>query len=339
MAMAKLDYWQKRFLAIEEDRDKLDKLYLRNMNRRYDGLIKKMEKEIEEWIAKYAVNDEITTEAAEQLLSKKEQKQWSMTLEEFRKKAIDGGYDQELNREYYKSRITRLQQLKNQLILELAEQANVEAENLETYLAETLDETHLRMNYELMDRGQLTLRFERYNKKTLHKALYTNWASSNFSKRVWKNHLRYIPGKLSRTLSNGMAQGWGVDRMVNEMMVNVDSNLRNRMVTLVQTESAHISEVASQKAYRERKIDRYQWLATLETHTCELCAGYDLKIYTVGAKNAKMPIEDSHPNCRCTTVPYIEGHELTKRWSRDPKTGRGEYVKSVSFNEWKKKVA
>lgn len=337
--MTKLDYWQRRFLAIEENRGKLDQRYLSQMNKRYNELVKNMEKEIEAWVAKYAENDEITIEAAEQLLSKKEQRQWSMTLKEFRRKAIDGGYDQELNREYYNSRITRLQQLRNQLILDLAEQANVEAENLEAYLAETLDETHLRMNYELMDRGQLELRFERYNEKSLHKALYTNWVGSNFSKRVWNNHLNHIPDKLSHVLSNGMAQGWSIDRMVKEMMVNIDSNLRNRMVTLVQTESAHIAEVASQKAYKERSIKKYQWLATLETSTCKQCAGYDLKIYVVGAKNAKEPIVDSHPNCRCTTVPYIEGHELTKRWSRNPKTGRGEHVKAVSFEVWKRKVA
>lgn len=43
------------------------------------------------------------------------------------------------------------------------------------------------------------------------------------------------------------------------------------------------------------------------------------------------------PNCRCTTVPVIEGWESKTRWHRDPTTGKGKIVDHLNFNDWKEK--
>ncbi|CCI85340.1 hypothetical protein C5L33_001326 [Lactobacillus pasteurii] len=50
-----------------------------------------------------------------------------------------------------------------------------------------------------------------------------------------------------------------------------------------------------------------------------------------------------HPYCRCTTVPYMKDlPDIETRWSRDPETGKGKFVKvdngpkRLTFREWKK---
>ena len=332
----KLPYWKRRMLRIAKIRDAKDQEYIQKMVKEYDRLSNRIYKEIQDWMDRYADNEGITADEAYKQLTKSEQLTWTMTLKEFRQKAIDGGYDQELNREYFKSRITRLEQLERQLYFELAEAANHQETAMRTYLKDTLNETYLRHIYEMTDRGAFSIAFDRYSTRALELAIMKPWKGSNFSRRVWGNHLNYLPDKLSKTMSVAVSQGWGIDRTVKEMMQGVDSGLKNRMTTLVQTESAHIAEMANDHAMEQTGVKKWEWMATLEIHTCARCGGLDGQEFDSDDENA--PNCPDHPNCRCTRVPVIAGWESASRWQRDPVTGKGKIGPNVSFEEWKESL-
>lgn len=335
MPKAKLTYWQKRFLQIAIDRDKEDAKYIAEMQKRQRALSKSLRNELNYWLERYATNEGITREEAQMMLSKQEQKNWTMSLEEYRRKAIAGGYEQELNKEYFTSRITRIEQLQRQLYFEFADTANKETKEMREYLKSALDATHLRHIYELGDRGKISVGYQRYSKRALEVAVNKPWKGSNFSKRVWGNHTRLMPDRLTKTMSAAIVNGWGINRTVDEMMQHVDKTLRHRMTTLVQTESAHLAEVASQRAMKETGVERWEWLATLETHTCEVCASYDGKEFDID--DAKAPTCPNHPNCRCTTIPVVDGWKSSARWQRDPITGEGSVGEDMAFEDWRKK--
>lgn len=329
----KLPYWKRRMLRIAQMRDTKDQEYIQKMVKEYDRLSNRIYKEIQGWMERYADNEGVTPDEAYQQLSKDEQLTWTMTLKEFRQKAIEGGYDQELNREYFKSRITRLEQLERQLYFELAEAANNQEAAMRTYLKDTLNETYLRYIYEMTDRGAFSIAFDRFSTEALELAIMKPWKGSNFSRRVWGNHLNHIPDKLSKTMSVAISQGWGIDRTVKEMMQGVDSSLKNRMTTLVQTESAHIAEIANDHSMEQTGVEKWEWLATLEIHTCARCGGLDGQEFDVNDENA--PSCPDHPNCRCTRTPAIEGWKSSSRWQRDPITGKGRLGPNITFEEWK----
>lgn len=337
MKKKKLSYWQRRYLRIAEMRDVKDQEYIQKMHRSYDRLSNQIYKEIQGWVERYADNEGIDSAAAYEQLSKKEQKTWTMTLKEFRRKAIEGGYDQELNREYFKSRINRLEQLERQLYFELAEEAKQQEENMSSYLKGTLNETYLRQIYELTDQGSFSIPFDRYSTKALELVIRKPWKGSNFSRRVWGNHLQHIPDMLHKTMTVAISQGWGIDRTVKQMMQGIDSSLKNRMTTLVQTESAHLAEVANDKSMAETGVEKWEWMATLEIHTCARCGGLDGQEFDTDDKNA--PNCPDHPNCRCTRVPTIAGWQSASRWQRDPITGKGSIEDYQTFEEWKKAKA
>lgn len=332
------NYWEKRFLDLEHRRDELDQAYIKELETRYRTVINEIEDEIQDWMQKYAVNDQITTAEAEKLLSGQEQMEWRISLSEYRQKAIAGGYDRQLNRLYYRSRITRLEKLKNQVIFILAEQANLEVPELERYLMETYNRSHLGHIYEISDLGTVEVPFSALDESQLLQAVYSPWAGAYFSQRVWGHHLNTIPNRLAKTLAVGSSQGWSIDRMVNSMMADVDVGLKNRMVTLVQTESAKLAEDAAQLAFEEAGVEELMWLATLEINTCKQCADLDGQTWPI--KEAPVPNEDTHPNCRCTRVPTLEGAPITSRWHRDPITGKGKIGKEVlSFDDFYKKYS
>ncbi|MDO4680916.1 MAG: minor capsid protein [Aerococcus sp.] len=330
-------YWEDRYIQLKKDRDAFQQDYLKNMNERYHQLSATMEQELIYWLDRYAKNDQITREEAKQLLSKEEQRKWRLTLKEFRQKAMDGGYDQELNREYFKGRIDRLTLLQNQLYLHLMESAHSEDVALDKAMEEDYTETHDKSLYEASQSVRQDVVFTHYDEHALATAMYQNWRGSNFSKRIWNNHLNYLPKKLKATMSSAIQLGWSVDKIIDEMMLNVDFRLRQRMTTLVQTELGRIEERATQDSYKSMGVEAYEWLATLETHTCDQCAHLDGKQFPVNDPSSPLPIEDTHPNCRCTTVPVVPGWDgSTHRWARDPDTGKGTQVYQTSFENWQR---
>ncbi|NJJ99908.1 minor capsid protein [Enterococcus faecalis] len=335
--MSNLSYWQKRLLQIAVERDQDDNKYIREMEQRYDLLAKSLKKNIDDWVARYANEHRISFDEANAVLAKDELKNWKMSLSEFKRKAIKGGYLQELNEEYFRSRISRAEQLQRQLYFQLAEQANNESSEMSSHLLKQLDSMFLKTVYEITDRGQVPVQFASYNTRALKVAINKPWMGSNFSKRIWRNHLKVLPEKLARSMSIGIINGWSTDKIVDDMMKGVDKQLRNRMISLVQTESAHIAEVATDNAMKETGVEDWEWLATLEVHTCSICASLDGEVFSIEDKSA--PVIPAHPNCRCTKIPVIVGWQSSKRWQRDPETGVGEIKSHKSFNEWKKALS
>ena len=333
-----MDYWQERLLQVKAAQMESDERYIQKMSKQYRDLAKSIKKELSFWIKKFAENDNLTKEEAYKLLSKPEQRQWQMTLAEFMEKAKEGGYDQVLDREYYRGRITRTDLLLRQLYFQFAQMAHEQDIQLEKYLKDSLDEMHSRTVYELSDKGTIDVKYAAYNERELELAVKGIWNESNFSRRLWKKHIVDMPKRLQKTLSQAVVNGWSVDRTVNEMMDGVDRKMRNYMTTLVQTESAHLSEMAMDKAIQDFGGDAWEWCATLEIHTCEHCGELDGQIfyYKNDKSNPNIPL---HPNCRCTKLP-VDDLPILNQWYRDPITGKGKWLqnnaKRVTFDEWKK---
>ena len=101
---------------------------------------------------------------------------------------------------------------------------------------------------------------------------------------------------------------------------------------LVITEMGHVAETATANTYKEEGVGQYQYLATLESHTCDECAHLDEKVFDLKDKVEGLNHPLIHLYCRCTTIPYIKGLPgSSKRWARDPETNKGIYVKNMTI--------
>jgi|GEM_PF-730225 len=329
-------YWEERFLSIWLFNEHEDKRYLRQMDKRMETLQNSLSESMNDFIARWATQDGLSMDDMRALISKEDQRKWKMTLKEFRQKAIDGGYEEELNREYFRSRISRVEQLRGQLYLQGVEAAVIERQELETHLLNQKQETFFRTIYELSNRGQVDfgINWEKYNSNLLKRSLYTPWEGANFSQRVWGNLTKELPERLTNVLSQAAVSGWSIDKMQLELSRGITGVTKSRMTTLVQTESTHIAELAAFDGYRETNVEQWQWMATLEVNTCVHCASLDTQVFDVDG-NQDPPPGGSHPNCRCRSIPYVEGWVHLKRWSRNPETGESEQVDFVSYEEWK----
>lgn len=335
-------YWEDRWLNLAVQQEQRIKPEIKKTEELFDELRETIMKEIRQFYKKYAENDVVTEEEAVKLLNRVEQRNWSMDLADFRDKAIDGGYDQLLNREFYKSRVTRLQMLNTQAKMHLFELANDREGAMREFLREEFSENYMRSIYELHSQtgkildGRITLDFGTYNERDVNEVLNMNWKGSNFSKRVWKNETKWLPEELEKTLTDGFANGRSYDQMA-EKLNDRFRVAKNRAITLVQTEAKHVRMNSTLKALEKEGVERYIYLATLEQHTCEICGDLDNEDFTLKEAVPGETFPPIHPNCRCTIIPYIEeAFRTNTRWMRDPKTGKGRRVPRVTFNEWKK---
>ena len=84
--------------------------------REYERVLHELDQELASFYARYAENESISFTGARRLLKDAELEDFRMSLDEFRAKAIAGGYDKELNEIYLRTRVSRLQALQTQIV-------------------------------------------------------------------------------------------------------------------------------------------------------------------------------------------------------------------------------
>lgn len=341
MKMTDLSYWDKRYLRIKAQELQNTADYESSLKSRLSSLEYELEQEMNAWYSKYADNHDIDPDMAKRLLKTVGSTNWTMTLEEFKRKAIKGGYTKELNSEYFKSRIARLQDLEEQLKEISSSFASDETDSLSNRLTDQFQETYMTTIFNTqVQQNKITGNFARFNEDQIKYIVNQPWHKEDFSKRVWKNYHDGLPNQLVDVMLRGTFMGYSPQHITKMFQQRFEGIRRRQIHRLVITEMGHIAEQATAKAYEESGIEEYQYMATLESHTCDVCGHLDGKIFKMSEKKEGINYPLIHPHCRCTTVPHIEGlPDVRERWMRDPETGKGKTIKNMSFDEWKNMVS
>lgn len=331
-------YWQKRFLQEKDNQLTNAAEFESAMRARLKEVQPILEQEVDYWINRYASNQEISKEDARKILSTIGTRDWHMTLKEFRRKAKEGGFDKELDAEYFKSQLSRLENIDEQLINLLSQYANSESDKLEQSLSNQFQQTYMHSIYlTQLEKAKLSSNFANINEYQVKAIVNKPWNGSNFSKRIWKNYTEVLPNELGDALLRGTVLGHSHERVFKMMRQRIRDVEDYQLHRLVITEMGHIAETATAQAYKEEGVEQYQYLATLESHTCEECAHLDGEIFDLKDRKGGFNYPLIHPYCRCTTVPYIKGLlESRGRWMRDPITGKSGSISNMKFSEWKK---
>lgn len=134
-------------------------------------------------------------------------------------------------------------------------------------------------------------------------------------------------------VQTGIQRGWSTDETVRALRGTKSGNFADGLLTreqpaqlyaLVRTAATHASTAAREASFEELGVDRYRFIATLDSRTSIQCAANDGKIFEMG----KGPLPPLHPNCRSTIVPYI-GEPIGNRASVD-----GPVPAETNFRGW-----
>ena len=329
-------YWRKRAIELAEKQKQEDDDLCLRFHREYERILHELDKEISIFYARYAANESVSMADARRLLRDAELEDFRMSLDEFRDKALAGGFDKELEEVYLRSRISRLQALQTQVELRMMELFSSQRDVLRDHLQERYTDTYYRTVYAVSQQMNVASTFARIDPQTVEKILAVPWLGSEFSSRIWADKDKLLR-ELTQTLSRGLVRGDSLDRMTKEFAKRMSVS-ESRAAVLIHTESAHMAAEAAEQGYRETGVQSYRFEAALDLKTCAVCGALDQREFPLAEHETGINYPPLHPRCRCTTVPVTEFRIGSKRAARNPATGKTEYVeKKLTYEEWRKK--
>jgi|GEM_PF-3935070 len=225
-------------------------------------------------------------------------------LAKFRQQVRAQGLDTHINLDNYNARMTRLEAFYAQLDAKMASCAIGETKVHTASHIKTFKDAYYKAGHETMVGLGIGLNFEKIDDRTLDLVLNTKFEGKNYSERIWGN-TENLGAKIKNAIATAVATGQSSDKTLR--MVRNDFDVHDYYLKrLIRTESAYFHNLGEIQAYIEMGFDKFEFLATLDQRTSQICQHLDGKIFNV--KDFKMGenVPPCHPN------PYQKG---TKIWT------------------------
>lgn len=285
----------------------------------------------------------MTLAEARKYLTDAEREEFRHTLQQYIDMArnnSDGRFDKLLDALSTRARVSRLEALQARSALYIREAYGGMDSAMLSKLEDLITDTSMRTAYDIQTAKACYEPFAQVDKKSIDRVLAKPWApdGKTFSDRLWTNQKDLI-----NTVQDEMVKGFtsGVDSAaMTKSLVSQFGVAKYAAQRLAVTEGAYFASLAAGDTYKEYDVEKYQILATLDDKTCDICASLDGEIHDMKDYRPGDTAPPFHPNCRTTTIPYIENNVLKgkeKRAARDPKTGKTVLVDGeLKYPEWVK---
>lgn len=339
--MSDNNYWEKRAVDLEkltQDRADVD---IMHVNKLFDGAVDIVEKQIEEIFGKYARDSGISQDAALRLLNEKQtetmRRNLMITLAQCQEEVARQAILARLNAPAYAARISRLEALKDLIHAQAYKVGSAAHYRLTDRLIDTYEQSYYRSIYDQQRRTETGFDFTKLTDRDVQAAIATNWAGSNYSKRVWKN-----TKKLAESLEEVITQGLMTGQSIRDMELALEARVvseRYKINRIIRTEVNHCCNQGTLMSYKAAGTRRYIFLATLDMRTSSICRSLDKDVFFVSKAEVGVNFPPMHPNCRSTTMAYPEDGIFPKeRTARDSETNKNIHVPfDMSYAQWYRK--
>lgn len=323
------NYWDKRALRRLTEAEKQGEVYSKRIQKIYEQAQKNIQRDIENIYANYSKATGMDVQSLKTLLTKTQtQKLW----DELKAKGLD-----QYVKGNYKARITRLEQLQAQLYAKVKEIYPQEQNEHTECFSDVLNNTYYKSIYDTQMGTGYDFAFSNLDDNLVKSVLSERWSGKNYSQRIWGN-TDILAESVSEIVGGALLSGQSyakTSRQIRERF-NVGKYYADR---LVRTECNHFHNQADAMAYEEMGVDKYVFMAVLDSRTSDICQRLDNKVIDLKDKKEGVNFPPLHPNCRSTTRVYMgeEIEKTLKRRARNPFTGENEIVDNISYEDWAKK--
>jgi SPP1 gp7 family putative phage head morphogenesis protein len=329
-------YWQKRAEQRLEAAEKDLKEYYKELTKAFKQAKREINAVVYDFYLKYAQNNKISLAEAQNYLNFNELKEFKGRLKEFVRMAKEsvGKVNPELENLSIKARITRYQALEAQINEILEKLYVIDYEQLGSEkLKDIYQDQYYRTLFDIGQYRGFNQAFAQLNTGIIDELIKYPFNGLNFSDRIWrqKGDLLY---KLREALTTSFIQGKNPKELA-ESFAKVFQVKEYEAYRLLHTETTFMAEQATLQAYKDDGIEQYEFVATLDLRTSEICQEHDGKVYDVDKAVAGVNMPPMHPFCRSTTVPYFGEKEGTR-------VARGEDGKTypvpanLTYEQWYK---
>lgn len=331
-------YWQRRFIRLTEALLNKGEEHNQDLVVEYEKAMLSIQKDIGIFYQRFANNNEISLVDAKKLLSARELQEFQWTVKEYiqkgRENSIDQRWIKELENASTRIRLSRLDALQYQIRQQIELVTAKRLLGMGKLASEIVEDGYYKSIYELQKGFGIGDTFNILDTRLIENIISKPWApdGSNFSDKIWRDR-QLLVNELQKELAQSFIRGDAPDEAIRNIARTMDTS-RKAAGRLVMTESAFFANEARAKAFEELGVDEYQFLATLDMRTSEICQDMDLRVFKLSEREIGVNWPPLHPWCRSTIVPHFEGNIKT-RFARDPKTDKGYYVDGdMAYKDW-----
>ena len=322
-------YWDDRAIRRLTDAEKQSEEYIKRIQKMYDRANRNVQRDIEAIYARYSKSTGMDVQSLKELLTASEtEKLWA----EMKRKGLD-----KYVKGNYKARISRLEKIQAQIYAK-AKEIYPEEQLQHTMCYEgVINKSYYKTIYDTQMGTGFDFAFSKIDDNMVSALLNEPWSGKSYSARIWGN-TDILAESLAEIVGGALISGQSIAKTSKQVRerFNVAKYYADR---LVRTETNHFNNEADAMAYEEMDVDKYVFLATLDTRTSKICQELDNKVFPLKDRKVGENYPPMHPNCRSKTRAYMgaEIEATLKRRARNPVTGKNEIVGNISYEEWAKR--
>nr|DAF46416.1 MAG TPA: minor capsid protein [Siphoviridae sp. ctkTz2] len=314
MAQKNRDYWQER----QVKREAKAFTTIQDVEKEYKIALEKAKQNINKELSRigttYMKDNNLSYHEALKLLKGDEYKVWKKDLHEYMAEynKLLKTAPLEAKKLYLeietlaaRSRLSHLDSLKAQVDMEMVKLIFGVEDSAKNALTSVYKDTFIEVTKDL----GINAIVSRDKIKTV---LDRPWSGSNFSQRIWSN-----ADKLAQTVKqeivNGMIQGINLQTMTKRVSERFETAKKNDVERLLRTEVNYTLNQATLDGYKEAGIEKYEFSATLDSRTSQICSELNGEIFEIKKIAVGLNYPPMHPRCRSTTIPIIDYESLIKQ--------------------------
>lgn len=300
-------YWRDREAKQREAYIRTDNEELTEINRVYDEMYRWAEREINAFYGKYATAEGIDITEAKRKVSQLDIAEYEKLAKEYVK---DKDFSPQANAEMrlYNAtmKINRLELLKAQIGLKLVDGINDIDKHWEKIATERATQEIIRQSGIL---GKTLTDTE--TARTAKQIVNADFYNATFSQRIW-SHMDNLKSDLAIELQKGFIAGVSSREMARRLKEHAFDKSEKDAFRLARTELRRIQTDVAKDNYERNGIEQYEYMA-VNPSACPICKELDGRIFDVKKMKAGLNAPPIHPNCHCTTAPYIDDNEY-EQW-------------------------
>ena len=336
-------YWQKRFELLEQAAHQQGVQCYADIEKQYRQAQKQLEGQIAAWYQRFASNNGVTLAEAKRMLNTKELAELKWDVNQYiqygQENAINGTWVKQLENASARFHISRLEALKLQTQQSIEAMFGNQLDSIDSTMRNVYKSGYYHTAYEIQKGVGVGWDFSALDDKQISKVINKPWAvdGKNFSERIWGNRQKLV-NELNNTLTQNIILGKDPQKAIDEIARKMNTSKTNAG-RLVMTEEAFFSSAAQKDCFTELDVEQFEIVATLDSHTSDICRGMDGKHFPMSEWKVGVTAPPFHVHCRSTTVPYFddEFNAVGERAARDEETGKTYFVPgNMTYKEWEK---
>lgn len=337
------EYWQKRFELLEQAAHQQGVQCYADIEKQYRQAQKQLEGQIAAWYQRFASNNGVTLAEAKRMLNAKELAELKWDVNQYiqygQENAINGTWVKQLENASARFHISRLEALKLQTQQSIEVMFGNQLDSIDNTMRNVYKSGYYHTAYEIQKGVGVGWDFSALDDKQISKVINKPWAvdGKNFSERIWGNRQKLV-NELNNTLTQNIILGKDPQKAIDEIARKMNTSKTNAG-RLVMTEEAFFSSAAQKDCFTELDIEQFEIVATLDSHTSDICRGMDGKHFKMSEWKVGETAPPFHVHCRSTTIPYFDDEfdAVGERAARNEETGKTYFVPgNMTYKEWDK---